>query len=90
LTPRKWHSVVLVRQADKVFVYLNGVLEIDAAARQDGRRRDTFTFGQRPDMQADLAFSGQLDETALWDRALTPREVSEIYQRAIHAPNPKP
>ncbi len=74
---RTWYHVVLVRQGAKIAVYLNGgaVPEIagDAAAAP-GAKSSTVFLGGRSDGFAN--FEGKIDEVAVFDRALSAKEIA--------------
>ena len=77
----QWHHVVFVgsRDANAMYLYVNGVLDATSGAWST-RPMDTtnnFTIGNEPDSVG--FFNGSLDEIAIWNRALTDDEVSEIY-----------
>lgn len=74
----EWRHVVLVRDGDQARVYLNGELDIDAKVGPGADPSDWF-FGGRGDN--DSNWEGRLDEIAVFDRALTPEEVSKIAPR---------
>ncbi|MCZ7638643.1 MAG: LamG domain-containing protein [Verrucomicrobia bacterium] len=83
--PGTWNHVVLVREGQKVQVYLNGQLdfagEVDvspAAASEElflGGRNDNFAN-----------FSGRIDEAAVYDRALSPEEIRRLHATALNPP----
>ncbi len=73
----QWQHIALVRDGEKVRVYLNGGLEIEA-----GARIDAFTplgecfFGGRSDQ--DSSWEGRVDEIAVFDRALGAADVAKL------------
>ena len=73
-----WSHVALVRDADRVRVYLNGSPdpEIDATVSGDASRLDQWFFGGRCDGSEN--WEGRLDEIALFDRPLTPGEIKQL------------
>lgn len=71
-----WNHVVLVRDDQKVFVYLNGNLEIKAGNIADMASTDHFFFGGRCDSKSN--WEGRLDEIALFDRPLTKKEIDGL------------
>ena len=78
-----WNHVVLVRDGDKVSVYLNGnpKPEIDGKAKSPVPPTvGQFFVGGRCDSYSN--FEGRLDETAIYDRALTAEEVAKLYRAA--------
>jgi hypothetical protein len=75
-----WNHVVLVREGDRVRVHLNGdpTPEVEATApRNLTQRTERLFFGGRCDMVAN--WEGRLDEIAVFDRALSPSEVSQLH-----------
>ncbi len=79
-----WNHLALVQTSDAVRVYLNGqpAPEIEFTLR--GRRSagsEQFFFGGRSDKRAN--WEGRLDEIAVFNRALSPAEVSAIATSAI-------
>jgi putative membrane-bound dehydrogenase-like protein len=76
LQPKTWHHVALVREENKVTVYLDGHVEITgAAARSLQPNVPELFIGGRNDNFSN--FEGKLDEVAVYDRALSPTEVKE-------------
>lgn len=76
-----WNHVVLVRDGDKVTVYLNGNPEIDGKAKSPiPPTVAQFFVGGRCDRESN--FEGRIDETAIYDRALTADEVTKLYRAA--------
>jgi hypothetical protein len=78
-----WNHVVLVRDGDQVSVYLNSnpKPEINGKAKSPiPATVGQFFIGGRCD--GDSNFEGRIDETAIYDRALTADEVAELYRAA--------
>ena len=69
-----WSHVVLVRDGEKLQVYLNGRLEIDGTAA--AVTINELLFGGRSDNEAN--WEGRLDEIAIFDRALTAQEAARL------------
>lgn len=90
LTYRDWHHVVLVRENEKLTVYLDGKKEIESEAKwtlPDGTT-DVF-FGGRSDGLFGL--EGKLDEIALYPFALSADQVASHFSAAGRtAPKPQP
>ncbi|NQT84437.1 DUF1028 domain-containing protein, partial [bacterium] len=80
ISPRTWNHVVLVRDAKKVRVYLNGEttpeISGEAATGFPSNVRQLF-IGGRNDNFAN--FEGKIDEAAVYDHALSADEVAEHY-----------
>ena len=74
--PRSWHHVVMVREGERIRVYLNGNPKPDIdgkLSRSYPKSHPQFFLGGRNDNFANL--KGSLDEVALYDRALTVEEL---------------
>lgn len=69
-----WQHVVLVRDREKVRVYLNGKLEIEGQAPASAIT--ACFFGGRSDN--DSGWEGRMDEIAVFDRALAEEEVARL------------
>jgi len=74
----QWHHVVLVRDGLKVRAFLDGQLEIETTlpVKSAPAGFDHIFLGGRSDNSAN--WEGRLDEVAVFDRALTAREVSKL------------
>lgn len=70
----QWQHLVLVRTGDKVRIYLNGSLELEAEAKACSIPQ--WFFAGRSDN--DSNWEGRLDEVAVFDRALTAQEVTSL------------
>ena len=71
----QWHHAVLVRDGEKVKVYLDGKLQIEAKANAL-IPVETLHLGGRNDNESN--WEGRLDEAAMFDRALTADEVKAL------------
>jgi Concanavalin A-like lectin/glucanases superfamily len=73
----QWRHVVLVRDAEKVRVYLDGNLEIETSAAVDfPAGLEQYFLGGRSDN--DSNWEGRLDEIAIFNRALSAGEVAKL------------
>jgi hypothetical protein len=79
--PKTWNHVALVRDGEKVQVYLNGAVEPEirgtAARGYAAGNREVF-IGGRNDNVAN--WEGKIDEVAVYDRALPTEEVARHYK----------
>ncbi|MBM4000850.1 MAG: hypothetical protein FJ297_15145 [Planctomycetes bacterium] len=76
-----WNHVVLVRDGSHVRVYLNGTVEIDAAAPADFPPRfDQIFLGGRCDRMD--GWEGRIDEVAVFDRPLSAEEIASLARAA--------
>ena len=91
LEPGSWHHLTMIRQGQRIRVFLNGhpKPEIDASLpRTYPDTHPQFFFGGRSDNFANL--QGHLDHAALFNRALTPGEISTHYRTVKLTPAPLP
>ncbi|MDD4872064.1 MAG: hypothetical protein PHR77_16020 [Kiritimatiellae bacterium] len=73
----QWQHVIFVRDGQTVRVYLNGQLDMETKAAADFPAGfDQYFFGGRSDN--DSNWEGRLDEIAIFNRALTARNVSRL------------
>jgi hypothetical protein len=78
LEPKTWYHVTVVRDTDRVRVYLNGRSEPDLVGAVP-----LPSFGDAPGVTvgdngaAESAFEGKLSEVAVFDRPLTTQEISQ-------------
>ena len=91
--PRAWHHAVLVNQASRIRVFLNGNQEpeIDIAAEQDdaGRPLSRLLIAGGPG-NAD-SFEGRVDEVAVYARPLSIDEIRQHFEIAdVPLPEPLP
>jgi len=71
----KWHHALLVRNREKVQVYLDGKLEISGEANAMGNV-ETLFLGGRNNSQSN--WEGRLDEAAIFNRALSATEAKTL------------
>lgn len=70
-----WMQATLVRKGEDVRVYLDGKIEIEAKVTANLPAEDIF-IGGRNDNRSN--WEGRIDEVALFDRALTQKEVESL------------
>lgn len=80
-----WHYVVLVRDTanSKVYVYVDGVADIDATDATAGNNLDSstsFKIGDKVEKTYNEYFNGTIDSTRIYSRALGADEVLANYQ----------
>ncbi|MDB6174322.1 MAG: hypothetical protein JWL59_3633 [Chthoniobacteraceae bacterium] len=84
---RAWHHVVLVREGKKVRVHLDGRAEPEITGELEKtlpRGEHSIFLGGRSDGLFGL--EGRLDEVALYDRALSPKEIAAHYEASALIP----
>ncbi|MDC0157213.1 hypothetical protein OAK38_05590 [Verrucomicrobia bacterium] len=81
VAPKSWHHVAMVREGERIRVYLNGNPKPDIDGkfpRSYPKSHPQFFLGGRNDNFANL--KGSLDEVALYDRALTVEELGAHFR----------
>lgn len=78
-----WKNVVYTNDNNNLKVYIDGVL-ISTTANNGttiGASSDPLYFGgpNQPNTSTDGYFAGKLDDIGIWNRALTPQEVTDLY-----------
>ncbi len=91
-----WHHVVYVQQAtgERVF-YIDGVLDtfdppIAARSEAGWEVMNTTAIGATLRQTAGAFLTGDIDDVALWSRALSAAEVTQIYTQGTPVPYTKP
>ncbi|MCX4473588.1 beta-N-acetylglucosaminidase domain-containing protein [Micromonospora sp. NBC_01655] len=79
LTPNKWHHVAAVFDGSRLTVYLDGLADNSVATTvAPGSGTASVKLGGRGD-DTSQRLQGDLDEAAIYDRALTAAEIQEHY-----------
>ncbi|MCF8424245.1 MAG: T9SS type A sorting domain-containing protein [Bacteroidia bacterium] len=76
-----WYHAVYVHRNDSAFLYLNGN-KVKSKSTSGGLTYNTLPlwFGARPNAGNNSSwFSGKLDDIGIWNRALTPNEITGLY-----------
>ena len=74
-----WHHVVAIRQGTNGFIYVDGVRAAAASSTAVASLRSAnLTYIGRNPRDNDQPLTGDLDEVALFNRALTPAEVANL------------
>jgi hypothetical protein len=77
-----WHHVVAGYDGSQKFLYVDGVLDVQVAAQGSITTSDApAVIGDNPFWapQGQRLFTGELDEVTLYNRALSPSEIAQIY-----------
>ncbi len=83
LTPNKWHHAVAVFDGSRLTVYLDGIADSSVATTvAPGSGTASIKLGGRGD-DTSQRLQGDLDEAAIYDRALTATEIQEHYFAGI-------
>ncbi len=78
-TPRTWQHLALLRDGGKIEVYVDGDPKLKAIAAAVEGFAERF-IGTRDDRGTGI--EGQIDEVALYDRALDPTEIAAHFRAA--------
>jgi len=83
--PGKWYHMVCVRNDNSFNLYLNGVLKQTISEKlNNDKAKYLFFLGKIDPMRSQRQFIGQIDEVALYERALSQDEILEHY-KAVEA-----
>jgi hypothetical protein len=75
--PGSWHSVIAVKTASEVRLYVNGVLDGRGAGAFAPTYEGTFQIGNNP-MDSSSAWGGEIDEVRIYNRALAESEIKSL------------
>jgi hypothetical protein len=73
-----WHHVVMSYNDTAIRIYFDGNMVVDGSISFDLLFSGPFEFGR--DNPYGRYFYGDLDDIGLWDRALSPQEIYQLYQ----------
>jgi subtilisin family serine protease len=81
-----WYHIVGVfdRGGDKGYVYVDGVKEAEGAMTTDPLSNDATTKIGCRNSTSDSPFNGVIDEAAIYDRLLTPKEIKRCYRNGLN------
>lgn len=84
-----WQHLVMTYNGSSLKVYLNGsqAASISASGSISSSTENLY-LGNLPFQTTNFQFGGKLDEIALWSKALTPAEVSCMYQHGHSTTDP--
>ena len=90
LSLNNWYNVIIVRNmvTDSGFIYLNGVLNATYTSL-GALSTDTTPFwvggaAASGGLPAGVFFNGKIDDLAIWNRALTPQEVTPLFNSCLN------
>lgn len=81
LSRDKWYMLTYVKENNTLKIYINGKLELQDEVNIT-TNNDTVTIGRQAYMfepHSDLEYKGYLDELKIYDRALSTREINDMY-----------
>jgi len=73
----QWYNLSLIKQDSSVYLFENGVLSLETSSLNFTDFSHLF-FGSRHLFNSQF-FNGKLDDIAIWNRALTPEEITQLY-----------
>ena len=90
-SPSKWELWTVVFSTGKVTIYRNGVLDNTASFNLTPNAQNCpLLIGRNSLADNSEQFFGKIDEVAIWNRAITPQEVSQLFQANCSIPNFNP
>lgn len=83
LEPKTWYQVTVVREAERVRIYLNGRADPDLAGDLERPNfGNEFVVSMGGNGTTDSALEGKLSEVAIYDRPLSTPEITQHYSAA--------
>lgn len=81
LKRNRWHNIIAVFDQTHLKLYVNGALRATTPYTQKNTFKENVSLriGARTEPQGRECFRGLIDEVGIWNRALTPEEVKEIW-----------
>jgi hypothetical protein len=79
MSTNKFYFVTLTRQEGTGYVYVNGEMENSVAANFDCSSDKPMVLGRHSALEQDY-FNGVIDEVMIWDRALSKKEVKDLFE----------
>jgi hypothetical protein len=78
-----WHNIVLSSKTNTntISLYIDGILKGSTSTMGPMTPIVSYLLGKRPNNTG--FFSGSLDDIAIWNRALTPQEITQLYNQGI-------
>lgn len=73
-----WHHVVAQRAGDQVEIYVDGVMNSVTNASARANNAHALLIGNNPD-RLGRAWNGQIDDMAIWSRALAGAEIASLF-----------
>ncbi len=87
----EWYHVVMTYDNDFLCLYVNGVLENKTAKNFETHflQGDSVVLGNTANVKNQRFFKGSIDDIKIYNRVITPQEVSDIYhEKDPHQTNP--
>ena len=80
INDNKWHHVLGVFNGTSGKIFLDGVLENTSNTQFNISINSPFFFGYDNFPNQNRYFNGLLDDIAIWNRALSPEEITQLYE----------
>ena len=74
----EWHHYAAIRDDGELKLYMNGVQVGSTSSTSDVNSSENLEFGRRPTNNQHA--KGEIDDVRIYDRALTPLEVQQLYE----------
>lgn len=82
LSLNQWKNLIVTFDGTNLKYYVNGVLEGNSNAIFTQNNRNIFIGARQFHLNGpDFFFDGKIDDVGLWNRALTPQEVSQLFNQ---------
>jgi len=84
LTTTKWSHITLTRDNNEFTLYINAVAVAQATSNKVIPKTDDITIGEISTASSTNRIAGWIDEVALWNRNLHPKEIIMLYRRGAN------
>ena len=79
LTDNNWHNVTVFMKSDTAYTYVDGFFENTQFMPNTNTTADSNFIGKDNHIGYLDYFDGKIDDLAIWNRALTPQEITNLY-----------
>ena len=80
IQPNTWYQIILSRENNTGYIYINGQLDKSVSAGTATlSQTTTYTLGQLSTLNNGYNWSGKIPTTHIYNRALTPSEITQNY-----------
>jgi len=79
----EWHQVAVIYQGGTAYIYIDGILDKQAAKSAPNNTDQSFYIGAASKLTPQAFFNGNIDEVRVWNTALTVKQLRYIMNQEI-------